>query len=396
MAFLSRAVFDYRRDLMTALMDHHRLDALAFTSIDFGLFAANFAIDVETWERPVVVVIPRSGSPWMVLNELSTNHFRLCRARGQAWIDDVTFYHEHPAQQDRAWLTPQWPQAVADLLDAKGLRRARIGVEGTGGPFGQAAAHLPDVTLVPVTPGMRDLRLVKHEEELAVMRACGALTDWGMERLRAAIRPGRLAREMDFAVAAEIAEEAAKRHSDEDLQIRVWTVPNAGACSPHGTGAGTAERLTAGEVMISNVILRLNGLTVENERTLFCGAPSEDHRTAYEVARAANEAANACYLTGRAVSAPDAAAQAVIEAAGYGGCIFHRTGHGMGTKGHEFPDDMAFNHRPMLEKEVYSCEPGVYVYGQGGYRIDDSVVVRHSAPELLTNTPRSLEWAIVD
>jgi Xaa-Pro aminopeptidase len=67
----------------------------------------------------------------------------------------------------------------------------------------------------------------------------------------------------------------------------------------------------------------------------------------------------------------------------------------MGIKGHEFPDDMAFLERPLLENEVYSCEPGIYIWGLGGYRIDDTMVVGKTAPESLLKTPRDIEWAIV-
>jgi Xaa-Pro aminopeptidase len=67
----------------------------------------------------------------------------------------------------------------------------------------------------------------------------------------------------------------------------------------------------------------------------------------------------------------------------------------MGIIGHEYPDDMAFNHRPLLDNEVYSAEPGIYVYGLGGFRLDDSVVTG-ATPELLTKTPRTLAHATID
>ena len=79
----------------------------------------------------------------------------------------------------------------------------------------------------------------------------------------------------------------------------------------------------------------------------------------------------------------------MIDRAGFADHILHRTGHGMGTLGHEFPDDMAFNHRPLLANEVYSAEPGLYVFGLGGFRHDDTVVVG-TAPEVLTRFPKDL------
>ncbi|MFB2553974.1 M24 family metallopeptidase [Ensifer soli] len=68
----------------------------------------------------------------------------------------------------------------------------------------------------------------------------------------------------------------------------------------------------------------------------------------------------------------------------------HRTGHGMGILCHEFPEDMAYNHRPLLTNEVYSVEPGIYVHGLGGFRQDDTVVIG-SVPEILTKSPKDLK-----
>ncbi|MGH2559730.1 MAG: M24 family metallopeptidase, partial [Thermomicrobiales bacterium] len=75
--------------------------------------------------------------------------------------------------------------------------------------------------------------------------------------------------------------------------------------------------------------------------------------------------------------------------------IMHRTGHGMGIAGHEFPEDMPFLHRPYMENEVYSCEPGIYIYGLGGFRHDDTVIVGKKKPEVITQRSKRLEDQIV-
>ena len=133
----------------------------------------------------------------------------------------------------------------------------------------------------------------------------------------------------------------------------------------------------------------MNGLVVENERTWFCGKPTPQQVSLFQAASDANAAAAAAAVTGAPVCGIDAAAQAVIEQAGYGAHVLHRTGHGMGLLGHEFPEDMAFNTRPLLANEVYSAEPGLYVFGVGGFRHDDTVVVG-DVPEVLTRAPKDL------
>jgi Xaa-Pro aminopeptidase len=362
MGFLTRTTAAYRRGLMDAMMDRMGCDAAAFVTADFFQFGTNFHTDVLPWERPILLVVPRNGEPFAVMHELSTNHIRFAREAQRMWVDDITLYAEHPRVGARLPLYPQWPEMVAELLKAKGLGRARIAVDAAGGPLARAVALLPEAKLIPATAECRALRFVKCEEELAVMREAASLTDWVQERYRENIREGRLVQEMDMAMAALMVEEAGRRFPGQNLEVmRCWTLSGPSSCAPHGDGQQTGARIAKGHGLVNIVVARLNGLVVENERTWFCGTPSDIQVKAYEV----------------------------IEAAGFGANILHRTGHGMGTLGHEFPDDTAFVHRPLLSGEVYSCEPGIYLWGVGGFRQDDTVVVGKT-PEVLTKAPKDL------
>ncbi len=391
MAFLGSAVHEHRMDAMRALMEREELDALAFTSADFFQFATNFATDVQTWERPVLVLVPRAGEPFVVLAELSEHHWRYATEAGRLWVREAHFYAEHPRLAERATLVGEWPELVAELLKARALARGRIAADAVTAPLARAASLLPGAKLLPLPAEIRSLRWVKHAEEIALMREIAALSDWVQDRYRENIRPHRLTLELDMAMAALMAEEGARRFPGQHLEImRCWTITGPASSAPHGDGRSAGARIEPGHGMINIVIPRVNGLVVENERTWFCGTPSAEQARLFEVARAANEAAIEACVAGRPVSGIDTAAQAVIERAGCGALIRHRTGHGMGTLGHEFPEDMAFNHRSLLEREVYSAEPGLYVYGLGGFRHDDTVVVG-VAPEILTKAPKDLK-----
>ncbi len=390
MAFLGTEVREYRLTLMRDLMDREGLDALAFTSGDFFQFATNFHTDVLPWERPILCVVPRDGVPFAVLCELSTNHWRYAAEDQRLWVTDASLYAEHPCMTARVPVLAQWPDMVAERLRAAGLARARIGVEATGGPLGRAAALLAKLALEPVLAGMRALRWVKHPDEIALMREIAGLTDWVQDRYREAIRPGRLVMEMDMAMAVRLVEEAAIRFPAQHVEVmRCWTLSGPPSAAPHGDGKSSSALVATGHGLVNIVVVRVNGLVVENERTWFCGPPSQQQIKLFEAASGANEAACAAAVTGAPVSAIDAAAQAVIERAGFAEHILHRTGHGMGTLGHEFPEDMAFSHRPLLEREVYSAEPGLYVFGLGGFRHDDTVVVG-AAADVLTRAPKDL------
>lgn len=391
MAFLGSPVRDYRFGLMRDLMDRERWDAIAFTQADFFQFATNFHTDVLPWERPILCVVPRNGEPFAILNELSTNHWRFTAEAQRLWVSDAMFYAEHPRLTARIPLATQWIDLVAEKLKSAGLHRSRIGVDALGGPLARIPGAVPYLRLIAATADCRALRFVKHPDEIALMREIAALSDWVQERYREAIRPGRLVQEMDMAMAALMAEESARRFPGEHLEImRCWTLSGPASCAPHGDGKSSGARIEKGHGLVNIVIPRVNGLVVENERTWFCGQPSPRQIELFEAASAANEAACAAAVTGRPVSSIDAAAQAVLERAGVAHLILHRTGHGMGVLGHEFPEDMPFNSRALMEREVYSAEPGIYEWGLGGFRHDDTVVVG-GTPEILTKAPKDLK-----
>ena len=180
------------------------------------------------------------------------------------------------------------------------------------------------------------------------MREIAGLTDWVQEQYREAIRPGRMVMEMDMAMAAACAEEAGRRFYGQHLEImRCWTLSGPASAAPHGDGKQAGAVIEEGHGLVNIVVMRLNGLVIENERTWFCGKPTPKQAALFEAATAANEAASAAAITGHPVSAIDAAAQAVIERAGFADHILHRTGHWQWARwGHEFPEDYGVQQPP--------------------------------------------------
>ncbi|MGA7669471.1 MAG: Xaa-Pro peptidase family protein [Nitrolancea sp.] len=389
MSFLTSAVAEYRRGLMNAFMDEHQLDALAFLTPDYFFYATNYFLDVAPWERPVVTVQPRNGDPFAIMHELSTNHLKMAKERATLWVPDVTLYSEHPRLANRLHLTPQWPALMAELLREHGLTGSRIGVDSLSGSLSVAQQTL-SVTFVALERTLRELRHVKHPEELDLMRQAASLSDWAQERYREEIRPGRVVQEMDFSVAAQTAQEASARHPGEQVEIRCFSLSGPDSAAPHGTGTSAGKTVEKEHSIVNIVIIRVNGSVVENERTWFCGKPSDEQARAFDVATRAQQAAIEQMTTGNSLSCVDAAALSVIYAAGFGDNVIHRTGHGIGIAGHEFPDDMAFDPRPLKANEVYSAEPGIYIYGLGGFRHDDTVIVANT-PEVVTKAPKDIE-----
>lgn len=395
---LSRKTYEQRLQAMQALMQGHGVDAIVFTSADFIQYATNFAVDVLPWERPIFAVVTADGQMQLVFNELSTNHVRFSVEKGDLWVgmDQISFYAEHPRVTNRLPLACELPALLASVLRRLGLAGKHLMADGVTTVLQLAAAQLPSTRVSAMPQALRTLRWVKNDEELAIMRALAALTDWTQQRFKELYRPGLQTQVLDFQVAALMAEEAARRFPGESFDVlRCWTLSGPASASPHGDGANCGAVISKGDTIVNFVLPRLNGYYVENERTWFVGQPSDMQKRCFETACEATAAGVAAVRAGNRVCDIDAAALAVICKAGLEEYVFHRTGHAVGLMLHEYPEDMAFNYRELLAGEVYSSEPGLYVHGLGGFRIDDTVVVGDT-PEVLVATPKTLEFATID
>jgi Xaa-Pro aminopeptidase len=391
MGYLSRSVYEDRLGRIRHALEDADLAALAVLTPENFLYVSGYFLDVQPWERPVAAIIPRDVDPFLVMHELSTNHVRYAAEHGSMWIPEVHFYAEHYRLHHRTYVTPQWSQMVADLLRRRGIRHGRLGVDSANGPIAGVPDLLPGVTLVEAGRILRDMRLIKCEEELALIRQAGELSDWAQGRYREHLAPGRALADIDTLVLHEMSQEAIRRFPDYKVELRVVGLTGPNSACPHGISGDYAQVVERGHSVVNIIIPRLNGYVCENERTFLIGPPSKEQAAAFEAAAEAQEAAAACFVEGAVASDVDAAAQRVFERHGFGDRIIHRTGHGIGLAGHEYPDDIAFSYRPLAEHEVWSCEPGIYLYGVGGYRHDDTVIVKRGRPEITTKFPRDIE-----
>ena len=390
MAFLSTSVFQSRLGAIRDYLLKANAKVLIVLNPDNLFYVSGFFLDVAPWERPVAAVIPVDSDPALVLCELSTNHVKMAKARGSLWITDTRLYAEHPRVTNRAYTVLQFPRMVADVLSEKGVSGGRVLLDSAPGKLSHLGEYLPGIEFGDGVRLLQDMRAVKCEEELNLIRLGASLTDWGQERFKELVKPGRLIAEVDAETIRLMTAEGARRFPDAKIEIRVFSLTGPASASPHGTGGDAGLKIEKGHGIVNITVVRLNGLVTENERTYFVGKPSRKQAEAFRVATEAQEMAIAHMVAGQPLAEVDAAAQRVIEEAGYGDYIVHRTGHGIGIAGHEWPEDMSWNPRPLLPCEVLSAEPGVYIYGLGGFRHDDTVIV-HDEPEVVTKASKRLE-----
>lgn len=385
---LSEAVCSHRHTSLVRVMDAHDLNALVLGGTEWFEFATNQPVSVQAWERPCAVIVLRSGRRVALLHELSSVRADKARRMGRMWVDEIVYYAEVPHLASRRPLLPHWAETMAELLASHGLARGRIGVDAPGGPLARVAALLLELKLLPMARTLANARLIKHAEEIAVMREAAGLSDWAIERYREQLRPGLPLQALDHGIAGLTCTEAGRRFPGEDFQIlRFMTLSGSASAAAHGDGCQAGAVVEPDAVAVTICNLRLNGLSMENQRTFAVGRVGPRSRELMQLALEANEAGLAAAVAGRALCEVDAAAQSVIEAAGHGAQVLHRTGHGIGVGTHEYPEDMSFSTRALLEREVIVVEPGIYLPELGGFRYVDAVVVG-ATPERLTHAPK--------
>jgi len=232
------------------------------------------------------------------------------------------------------------------------------------------------------------LRAVKDADEIALLRLAAHAAD----RVVAAIAGGRLVGRTEADVAREVRERLLAEGHDEASFAIVASGPNS--ASPHHDASDRV--IQAGEPIVLDIGGTLDGYGSDITRTLWvtggdpANEPDERYRHLFGVLHGAQEAATAAVKPGLAAEAADAVARDRIAAEGYGEQFIHRTGHGIGLEAHEDPYLVAGNAEPLVVGNAFSIEPGIYIEGQYGARIEDIVVCGPTGPDVLNEAPREL------
>jgi len=249
-------------------------------------------------------------------------------------------------------------------------------------------AALPDASWSSATPVLRDLRMIKDPDEIELLRLAGAAADRVVDQ----IASGRLVGRTEADVAREVRERLlAEGHELAEFAI-VASGPNSS--SPHH--AASERVIEAGEPIVLDIGGALGGYNSDTTRTLWVtggdegNGPTEEFRHLFGVLLTAQVAATRAVRPGVAAEAIDRTARDVIDGEGYGENFFHRTGHGIGLEGHEEPYLVAGNAEPLQAGMAFSIEPGIYLPGQYGARIEDIVVCGPDGPIVLNKEPREL------
>jgi len=227
------------------------------------------------------------------------------------------------------------------------------------------------------------LRKVKNEEELQLMRKAAEITSKAMQVAYEVLRPGM----REYEVAAEI-EYAMRKNRSYGLAFETIVASGPRSAFPHGW-CGERE-IREGELVVLDIGAKYKYYHSDMTRTLVAGKPSQKQEKIFQVVKEAQEKAFQSVRPGKKAKEVDQAAREVIEKAGFGKQFVHSLGHGVGLEIHEPPMLSQISKDRLTEGNVITIEPGIYIIGFGGFRIEDTVLVKKRKPERLTVGPYTL------
>lgn len=360
----------YRRRLSAAAAEAERRGLTALLITPSSDYAYLLGYRPPALERLTCLVLPADGMPSVVLPRLEAS---LARHQLGDLADSIELL--------------AWDETDDPVRLVRGL------LEGTSGRIGvqdqmwarfvlRLRAALDPMELVEAGPSIAALRRLKSPEEVDRLRSAAAAADTAMAQITAERLSGRTEADVSRRVNELL---LAAGHQTADFAI-VASGPNS--ASPHHE---PGERVIAeGDALVLDIGGSWGGYCSDTTRTAFVGSPPADFLAMYEVLREAQAAACDAVAPGVAAAAIDTAAREVIEEAGYGDRFIHRTGHGIGMETHEEPYIVSSNGEALQEGHAFSVEPGIYLEGQWGARIEDIVVCTETGGERLNRSDRAL------
>jgi Xaa-Pro dipeptidase len=332
-----------------------------FTGIDWGLS-----------ERLFAMVLPAKGEPGYV-----TPAFEKTRALEQI----------KSGADVRAWQEDENPyQLVAGILKDRGIGSGRLGVEETVKfAFSDGVSKAaPAVKLSSADPVTARCRRIKSAHEIELMRLANRITLKSFGNALKGLREGMTDHELGLSIAAEQRKMGASGSA--------LVLFGAYSASPHGTVA--PQRLRQGDIVLVDGGCSVQGYKSDITRTTVLGKPSSKHLEVWDIVHRAQAEALKAARPGATCESVDAAARKVITDAGFDPdykYFTHRVGHGIGLDGHEWTYLVRGNKTKLEPGMSFSDEPGIYIQGEFGIRLEDVMVIGEAAADLLTGQASSLE-----
>ena len=378
----------YQRKIkqVQAKMAERKLNALVLLNAHNVVYTTGY-FHIPT-ERPLAVLIPATGEPALFIPDLESDQVKLW------WIKDYEVYFDYPGPVNRV----RW---IFERVAARGLGGGTIGIEEcTPSKRAQMQLGAPKAKLVDAGDIVEEMRWVKDADEIGVMRRATYFADYTVQAGRAYIEANGSVTE-DQILKASADAVADKMSKELTSVVGVGIEAPYGGLVPFGKRSAfphaipSKDHLKIGDALILSYGAMVGGYNVECERSFCVGPPSDHAKKLYDAMLAAHDTAAANMKEGMIAENVDKMSLDQIRQAGFQQFLKHRTGHGIGLEGHE-PPWIAEGDKTVLKVGMtFSCEPGVYDPGWGGFRHSDTVIVGKTTGEIMNRYPTRLNDMII-
>ena len=359
-------IFKDRSERLVQILKEQGLEAvLLFPGVNLYYFTG---FNIGLSERPSAALIPFEEEPTLIVPRLEEE------LRGQKpWIKLVKIWEEH---EDPF-------KIIAETISQMRLADATIGLceEVPWGWINKLEPMLPNVKFVDISDVIYSLRMVKSEWELSNMRKACMIADKAVEAGFQTLEAGLTEMELHATITSEMKSLGGVPQFDIVLF-------GARAALPHGRPSNA--KLKRGDVVLVDTGCTFNGYYSDITRTVVFGKPSERQKRIWNLVLKANRTAFSSIKPGTTCEDADKYARDVISSGDFGRYFIHRLGHGIGLQGHEHPYLVKGNKLPLKSSMTFTIEPGIYIVGELGIRIEDTVVCTEDGCETLTNLGRKI------
>ena len=359
-----------RQASLTALLAQHGFDAIALNAGPSQTYFSGLHFHIM--ERPVVLLLAPRQAPVLVLPG-----FEKGKTEGLGFELRTLTYGEDPS----LWQA-SFDQAAQQLGTAK-----RIAVEGLHlrvMELRYLEAAFPGASFEAAEGLLGQLRMRKDAGELAAMQRAAEIAEAALEATLRTVQLGQTEKQ----VAGELIRQLYAHGCDPALPFQPIVAAGPNSANPHATVSD--RKLQKGDLLLFDWGASVDGYFSDLTRTFAVGELDAELKRIYEIVKLANQAGRQAAKPGAACAAVDEAAREVIEDSGYGAYFTHRTGHGLGLEAHEEPYMRAGNAMKLEPGMTFTVEPGIYLDGRGGVRIEDNVVITSDGARSLSSFSREL------
>ncbi|WP_017756104.1 M24 family metallopeptidase [Calidifontibacillus oryziterrae] len=358
-----------RLEQLSQWLKHENIDFALITSTENIFYLSKYYSNPH--ERIIALGVFQNDEPFLICPKME-----MADAKSAGWDFELLGYSdiENPWEFIRNAIAKR-----TTTINTIAIEKEQLSIE-----RGEMLQKLyPNIAFRSIEAILNQLRLIKDEAEISILKEAARLADFGVEIGTQAIKEGKSELEIVATIEFEL-----KKKGVRDMSFATMVLTGSKTASPHGTPS--VDEVQKGDLVLFDLGVIFEGYCSDITRTVAFDHINEEQKTIYETVLKAQKSAIRACKPGIEIGSIDKTARDIIAEAGYGDYFTHRIGHGLGIGIHEFPSMNATNTDTLQPGMVFTIEPGIYVPTTGGVRIEDDLLITESGVESLTKFPKEL------